>query len=369
MILSYLPAWLGEPRLRPRPDTRAARGPRRVASRRARRRASPGHRPGPGPALRGVERARHPAVLAGHAGSLGRHGRPARRRRVAAGRGRDRPRPRLRRTGRRLPRPRLPAAVPAAVPRHRAPARLRVVALLRQPPVLRARRRRVPGHRSRSQPVLGRRNPVASPAVYGPQVPFVRDLTAGDARRVGATDAAICVLDEWNLSAAGFDRRHDTAEGAAFAAGVLAELQDAGPRRGRLLPGQRHARRAPASTGRCGPTAHRSRCGGRSSCGSTCPRSKSRSTVRQHPATRCGRSRARTADVGRRADGRLRRRRASGAHRPRHRSRRAATVRRIDDAHAAPSPEPLSVAGSSVELDLPGTGVALVELDLSPLPT
>lgn len=36
------------------------------------------------------------------------------------------------------------------------------------------------------------------------------------------------LLDEWNLSSGGFDLRHDTHEGAAFAAGVLAELQENG---------------------------------------------------------------------------------------------------------------------------------------------
>jgi hypothetical protein len=35
------------------------------------------------------------------------------------------------------------------------------------------------------------------------------------------------LLDEWNLSSGGFDRRHDDHEGAAFVAGVLAEMQAA----------------------------------------------------------------------------------------------------------------------------------------------
>ena len=77
------------------------------------------------------------------------------------------------------------------------------------------------------QPVLGRPNPLASPAAYGPQVDFVHTLVestlAGSGRR-----RPELVLDEWNLSAAGFDRRHDTAAGAAFVAGVLVEMQDAG---------------------------------------------------------------------------------------------------------------------------------------------
>ena len=76
-------------------------------------------------------------------------------------------------------------------------------------------------------PLLGRPNPLTSPAAYGPQVDFVRTLVAtalaGSSRPIPEL-----VLDEWNLSAAGFDRRHDTAAGAAFAAGVLVEMQDAG---------------------------------------------------------------------------------------------------------------------------------------------
>ncbi|MGH9086385.1 MAG: GH39 family glycosyl hydrolase [Acidimicrobiales bacterium] len=77
------------------------------------------------------------------------------------------------------------------------------------------------------QPIVGRPNPIASPSAYPPQVDFVRSLTeltlAGSGRPMPEL-----VIDEWNLSAAGFDRRHDTAAGAAFAAGVLSELQRAG---------------------------------------------------------------------------------------------------------------------------------------------
>ena len=76
------------------------------------------------------------------------------------------------------------------------------------------------------QPLVGRRNPLTSPAMYGPQVDFVRALV--DTALVGTGRHPALVLDEWNLSAAGFDRRHDTAAGAAFAAGVLVEMQDAG---------------------------------------------------------------------------------------------------------------------------------------------
>lgn len=77
------------------------------------------------------------------------------------------------------------------------------------------------------QPVLGRPNPLASPAAYGPQIDFVRTLVETTLAGAGKLPPAL-VLDEWNLSAAGFDRRHDTAAGAAFATGVLVEMQDAG---------------------------------------------------------------------------------------------------------------------------------------------
>jgi hypothetical protein len=76
-------------------------------------------------------------------------------------------------------------------------------------------------------PVVGRRNPVASPASYPPQVAFVRELTA-TALAGSGRPAPELVLDEWNLSAGGLDVRHDGVEGAAFAAGVLVELQAAG---------------------------------------------------------------------------------------------------------------------------------------------
>jgi hypothetical protein len=77
------------------------------------------------------------------------------------------------------------------------------------------------------QPVIGQRNPLASPSSFGPQVELMRQWTT--AALAGADrPAPQLLLDEWNLSSGGFDRRHDDHEGAAFAAGVLAELQGAG---------------------------------------------------------------------------------------------------------------------------------------------
>lgn len=77
------------------------------------------------------------------------------------------------------------------------------------------------------QPVLGQRNPVASPSAYGPQVDMVRSWTHAALAGSGRSLPRLAI-DEWNLSAGGFDRRHDTAAGAAFAAGVLSEMQSAG---------------------------------------------------------------------------------------------------------------------------------------------
>ncbi|MER3453143.1 MAG: hypothetical protein C4344_05755, partial [Acidimicrobiia bacterium] len=76
-------------------------------------------------------------------------------------------------------------------------------------------------------PVVGRPNPLADPSIYGPQVGQMRTWTAGALAGSNRALPAL-VLDEWNLSAAGFDRRHDTNVGAAFVAATLVELQAAG---------------------------------------------------------------------------------------------------------------------------------------------
>lgn len=75
-------------------------------------------------------------------------------------------------------------------------------------------------------PVLGRRNPAATPSSYRFQVEAVRSWV--DAALAGSALDPELVIDEWNLSAAGYDLRHDTNEGAAFAAGVLMEMESAG---------------------------------------------------------------------------------------------------------------------------------------------
>jgi len=79
-------------------------------------------------------------------------------------------------------------------------------------------------------------NPNTTPRDYGREVGEVQQVVAdalAAARPDGATgtgsgDEPILLLDEWNLSSGGYDRRHDTNEGAAFALGVLIELERAG---------------------------------------------------------------------------------------------------------------------------------------------
>jgi Glycosyl hydrolases family 39 len=72
-------------------------------------------------------------------------------------------------------------------------------------------------------PVLGHPNPIGGVAYFPFGVEVVRAVT--DAALAGTDWKPELVLDEWNVSAGGFDKRHDTHEGAAFDAGVLAELQ------------------------------------------------------------------------------------------------------------------------------------------------
>ena len=75
-------------------------------------------------------------------------------------------------------------------------------------------------------PLWGRRNPVATPASYGEQVALVREWV-GTALAGSGRPMPELWIDEWNLSAGGFDRRMDTHEGAAYDAGVLTEMQAA----------------------------------------------------------------------------------------------------------------------------------------------
>lgn len=76
-------------------------------------------------------------------------------------------------------------------------------------------------------PVFGRRNPATSPVAYGLQVHEVRALVDGLLATRPGYDPEL-VIDEWNLSAGGYDTRHDTNEGAAFAAATMMEMEAAG---------------------------------------------------------------------------------------------------------------------------------------------
>ncbi len=77
----------------------------------------------------------------------------------------------------------------------------------------------VPGWSEVIFPPVARENPATSPAVYRLQTEAVRSWVGPGPE---------LVIDEWNLSAAGFDDRHDTHEGAAFALATLIEMERAG---------------------------------------------------------------------------------------------------------------------------------------------
>lgn len=70
--------------------------------------------------------------------------------------------------------------------------------------------------------LAGHANPAADPLSLGAGVHLMRQLVEPVLHRVPEL-----VLDEWNLSAGGFDLRHDTYIGAAFQAASLIELADA----------------------------------------------------------------------------------------------------------------------------------------------
>jgi hypothetical protein len=76
-------------------------------------------------------------------------------------------------------------------------------------------------------PVAGRRNPATSPSAYRVQVEAVRAQVAAILAGRPGYDPEL-IIDEWNLSAGGYDIRHDTHEGAAFVASTLMEMEDVG---------------------------------------------------------------------------------------------------------------------------------------------
>jgi Glycosyl hydrolases family 39 len=76
-------------------------------------------------------------------------------------------------------------------------------------------------------PVVGRRNPAARPQTFEDQVHAVRAWVEAGLAGSGRPMPNL-FIDEWNMSAAGYDTRHGTHEGAAFAASALVAMQDAG---------------------------------------------------------------------------------------------------------------------------------------------
>jgi len=84
-----------------------------------------------------------------------------------------------------------------------------------------------PGYTDPVYPVVGRRNPAARPQTFGDQVHAMRAWVEAGLAGSGKPMPEL-IIDEWNLSAAGYDTRHDTHEGAAFAASTLISMQASG---------------------------------------------------------------------------------------------------------------------------------------------
>jgi hypothetical protein len=74
--------------------------------------------------------------------------------------------------------------------------------------------------------LLAGKNPNATPLDYSAEIAGVR--TQVDAAVAGSGLDPTLEIDEWNVSAGGYDLRHDSAEGAALVAGVLVEMERAG---------------------------------------------------------------------------------------------------------------------------------------------
>ena len=73
---------------------------------------------------------------------------------------------------------------------------------------------------------LARRNPDATPLRYSAEIAEIRVKV--DAALAGSGLSPDLVIDEWNVSAGGYDVRHDTAEGASLVTGILVEMERAG---------------------------------------------------------------------------------------------------------------------------------------------
>ena len=74
--------------------------------------------------------------------------------------------------------------------------------------------------------LLARRNPDATPLRYSAEIAGIRAKV--DAALAGSGLSPDLIIDEWNVSAGGYDVRHDTAEGASLVAGILVEMERAG---------------------------------------------------------------------------------------------------------------------------------------------
>lgn len=73
---------------------------------------------------------------------------------------------------------------------------------------------------------LAKRNPNSSPLDYSNEIAQVRAKVGS---LVQGTDLSPeLIIDEWNVSAGGYDLRNDTAEGASLDAGILMEMERAG---------------------------------------------------------------------------------------------------------------------------------------------
>lgn len=213
-------------------------------------------------------------------------------------------------------------------------------------------------------PLLGRRNPLADPAAYGTHARIMRDLTAFLLVGTGRPQPTF-IVDEWNLSPGGYDRRHDSHEGAAFAAAVLVEMQEAGLDESAYFQVDDES---PTVTGGHGLVRHD---------GTAKPAWWAFRLWREQPAWRVRTSAtpgglwATAAEDGRRLTVLLA---SFSASLPRARTVELVldglarepglvTVRRIDAEHSdAATAEPLALDGGRVRLELPAQAVALVEV-------
>jgi hypothetical protein len=73
---------------------------------------------------------------------------------------------------------------------------------------------------------LAKRNPNSTPLQYSAEIATVRSQVAADLAGTGLSPRL--TIDEWNVSAGGYDVRHDSNEGAALDAGILIEMEKAG---------------------------------------------------------------------------------------------------------------------------------------------